>query len=530
MKNICKFFLPVLMLLSCSKTPADSVSIPDQSPDGEVSHEMIVLGEKMEDPYAVENVRRAYTMLYPTKSARNDVRPTDLYVRFLPENEAQYQALVATGIYILDHPVDYRILKEGDYYQDPAVAEDAITWQYAVVSKDFAFPEGIRYELLDECYLAEHDPATRAPGCDVDWDAVERAAYEITGNADLLLPATKADGTPVTGTPTGRITIVDKDYAGGKPFGVAGVMVSCNSFVKFTHAYTDRDGYYTMPKSFKANPRYRLVFHNELGFSIGFNLVLIPGSISTLGKGTAEGLSAQITTESNGSLFRRCAVNNAAYDYYTRCGESDMNITAPPSDIRFWIFKEMNSSSASMLHHGAFLDNNLFSKYLGQYAALIKTFLPDITIGCAGVNDYSLIYRSVTHELSHASHFAQVGKTFWNPYITYIIMSWVSGSSCYGDGSDVDAGYCEVGEMWAYYMESKMYQDRYGGSMPTFGTSYWFYPQIFRYLDERGFPRSYIFKALTSEVNSRQALQKKLLELYPSRQSLINQVFERYAD
>ena len=78
--------------------------------------------------------------------------------------------------------------------------------------------------------------------------------------------------------------------------------------------------------------------------------------------------------------------------------------------------------------------------------------------------------------------------------------------------------------------ELAVFQERYGGSMPTFGTSYWFYPQIFRYLDERGFPRSYIFKALTTDVTSRDLLKKKLLELYPSRQSLINQVFERYAE
>lgn len=528
MKNILKCFVPVLLLLGCSHDPADeSARIPDQSPDGEVFHEQIVLGDKMEDPYAVENVRRAYAALYPTKSARSDVRATDLYVRFLPADEQEYQTLQSLGIQLLDHPMDYRILREGDYYHDPSVDEEKITWQYAVVDKGFAFPEGIHYELLDECYLAEHDPATRAPGCDVDWEAVERLSYEMTGNGDLLCPETRA-GT--ADTPSGRITVVDKDYAGGKPVGVAGVMVSCNSFVKFDHCYTDRDGYYTMNKTFKANPRFRLVFHNELGFSIGFNLVLIPGSISTLGKGTPEGLNVQVTDQSHGALFRRCAVNNAAYTYYTRCAENDMNIAAPPSGIRFWIFKNMSSSSCAMLHHGAFLDNSLFAKYLGQYASLIKAFLPDITIGCSGLNDYSLIYRAVTHELSHASHFSQAGKSFWNPYISYIISSWISGGATYGDGSADGAGYCEVGEMWAYYMESKMYQERYGGSMPTFGTSYWFYPQIFRYLDERGFPRAYIFQALTTEVTSRAALQKKLLELYPSRQSLINQVFERYAD
>ena len=525
MKKLICFILPVL-LLSCSKGTADSDFIPDQSPDGEVYHEMIVLGEKMEDPYAVENIQRAYASLYPTKAARLDVKPTDLYVRFLPESDAQLRTLLATGVSLTDHPLDYRIVKEGDYYHDPDVGEEQITWQYAVVDKAFAFPEGIRYELLDECYISEHDPATRAADCDVDWDAVERAAYELTGNGDLLVPETKAD----PGVPSGRITIVDKDYAGGKPFGVAGVTVVCNSFVKFDKCYTDRDGYYTMKKTYKANPRFRLMFQNETGFSIGFNLILIPASVSTLGKGTPEGLSVQVTPESEGALFRRCAVNNAAYDYYKRCGENDMNLTPPPSGIRIWIFKNMDSSSASMLHHGAFINNNLFAKYLGAYASLIKTFLPDITIGCEGLNDYSRIYRSVTHELSHASHYAQVGNDFWNPYITYIITSWIMGTSMYGDGTDADAGYCEIGEMWAYYMESKMYQERYGGSMPTFGTSYWFYPQIFRYLDERGIPRSYLLKAMTKDVNTREKLKKKLLEQNPSRQSLINQVFERYAD
>lgn len=63
----------------------------------------------------------------------------------------------------------------------------------------------------------------------------------------------------------------------------------------------------------------------------------------------------------------------------------------------------------------------------------------------------------------------------------------------YGDGAGDGAGYCEIGEMWAYYLESKMYKERYGGSFPTFGTSYWFYPQIFRFLDERGLSQSKIF-------------------------------------
>ena len=65
--------------------------------------------------------------------------------------------------------------------------------------------------------------------------------------------------------------------------------------------------------------------------------------------------------------------------------------------------------------------------------------------------------------------------------------------------------------------------------MPPFGTSWWFYPQIFRYLDERGFSRAELFAALTSGVTSRETLQNKLLELYPARSSTIQSVFSRYA-
>jgi hypothetical protein len=201
-------------------------------------------------------------------------------VRFLPADDVEYDALVAAGVHLVDHPLDYEILVEGDWYHDPLVPEGDVTWQYAVVEPDFEFPD-IRYEIIDECYIAEHDTGTRA-GDGIDWAAVEREAYVLTGNADRLSEISTKAATKVT--PSGRITIVDEHANGGKAFGVAGVMVSCNSFVKFDHAYTDRDGYYKMNKTFSSELRYRMIFKNQKGFSIGFNLVLLPASVSTLGK------------------------------------------------------------------------------------------------------------------------------------------------------------------------------------------------------------------------------------------------------
>lgn len=518
-------WMGVALLVGCSRE--DPVSLMERKAAGTttaVAHEMIVLGDQLNDPYSVENVKSAVKRLYPTKADRIDLEPTHIYARFLPQTDEQLQQLQELGLELSDHPFDYEILKEGDYYQDPDLDPHSITWQYTVVDKDFSFPSTIRYEILDRCYIPDGDATRSDDG--IDWDAVEREAFRLTGNEDMLAPETKAQSVQ----PQGRITIVDDLYSGGKPIGVSGVRVMTNVFVKFSTTYTDRDGYYTIPKKYSSNPRYRLVFKNTRGFCIGVNLIILPASVSTLGKGAPDGKDVTITADSDRKLFCRCVVNNAVYDYIGRCGEEDMDITPPPSSLRLWIFQNVENSSAVMTHHGAIVDMDVLSDFLNGCGWLIKLFAPDLTIGVKGSEDYSSIYSSVQHELAHCSHYARVGNPYWDRYITYIGVGFLtSGGETYGYGTGDGAGYCEVGEMWAYYLQSKLYAERYGGTMPAFGTSWWFFPQIFRYLDQRGFTRSELFAALEPNVNSRETLYNKLMELYPERSIIIQQVFSRYA-
>jgi hypothetical protein len=284
-----------------------------------------------------------------------------------------------------------------------------------------------------------------------------------------------------------------------------------------------------MKKTFASDLRYRLVFRNEKGFSIGLNLVLVPASVSTLGKSSPEGVSMTVTGDSDSKLFRRCVVNNAAYDYMSRCKPEDLGIAMPPGDLRIWILDFLEASSAVMLHHGALIRHDLITSYLGVYADLIEAFLPDITVGTKGIREYDRIYSTTCHELAHASHFAKVGTGYWDKYISYIIESFlVSQDMTYGDGNGERAGYCEIGEMWAYYLESKMYKERYGGTYPTFGTSFWFYPQIFRFLEERGMSASDIFSVLDRNVTSRTQLKSAMILAFPEKREVIEQVFNRY--
>lgn len=515
----------MLALIACSCTEKFYMSRSENvDVEGEISHEMIVLGDKLEDPFSVVNMAEALAAVYPTKAGRVAVEATDLYVRFLPEDEEQYDRLLSMGLQLLDHPVDFEVLREGDYYHDPGVPEGNITWQYAVVPVGFDFPAGITHEILDECFIADNSPATKASG--IDWAEVEREAYRLTGNESLLDEATK--GKEGSASPSGRITIMDPEVS-PDPIGLKGVMVSCNSFVKFAHAYTDQDGRYSMKKNFSGNPRFRLVFKNSKGFSIGFNLLLVPASVSTLGKNPATGVDVNIDSSSERKLYTRSVVNNAGYDYYCSCEVDGSRIKIPPTDLRIWLFQRMNSSSAVMLQQGAYVEGTKLAEYLGEYVSLLEMFLPDLTLGLKGLESYSSIYNMTVHEMAHASHFMQVGTDYWDKYINYIITSFIkSGFVTYGVGTEKNHGYCEVGEMWAYYVQTQLFRERYPSSDKVFGTSYWFSPQIFLYLDDRGLNRFKIYKALTSDVTDVEVLQQKLVSLYPQMKSTINQAFGRY--
>ena len=512
--------LPALVLASCSKEGGSPAEVAPAGTDGRakiVAHGMIHLGKKLSNPYSLANMGNALASLYPTRSG-SGLQPTDLYVRFLPKSGEDYELLSSLGVEMADHPLDYEIIQEGDYYHDPSIPEGEITWQYAVVPPDFDFPAGISHEILEECLIPDEDIQTRGFE-DVDWEAVERQSFEASGNGSMLHVPTRSKVKP-----SGRITI--KDDKLGKTVGVSGVKMTASVFVKVSTTYTDAQGNYSFSSKFAARPRYSICFQNSAGFSIGLNLVLVPASVSTLGKDDPEGISVTIDSKSDNTLFRRCAVNNAAYDYIRRCGE--LGITPPPKNLRIWIMNILRPSCSVMLHHGALLDTKLVSNYLDVYKVLIRIFAPDIVIGSKGKGgDYSELYSCTTHEMAHASHFSVVGSSYWNKFATYILASYLTTGSCYGSGNGENAGYCGVGEMWAYYAEDMFFKDRYGVN-PGHGSGSWFHPEVLCALESGGVARKEIFSALKPSVTDMDALRSELAEVCPSRKTLINQAFRKY--
>ena len=219
-------------------------------------------------------------------------------------------------------------------------------------------------------------------------------------------------------------------------------------------------------------------------------------------------------------------MNNAAYDYYAMCQKD--GITAPASNIRFWIMNILKPSCTLMMHHGAILNESLVSNYLGVYGFILKIFSPDIVIGSKGQNwNYSELYLETMHEMAHATHYTRVGNEYWNAFVKYVLFSYVSTGSSYGTGNAEGAGYCEVGEMWAYYMENVVYKDRYDRALNA-GSSYWFHPAILEKVEDAGVSRSQICLSLGQDVIDSPSFKSSLQTICPSKKSQIASAFAAY--
>lgn len=111
----------------------------------------LILGQQLNNPYTITNMQQAYWQLY---GSSEPVAVTHLYVRFKPANVDQLRTLIDDqNLELQDYPMDYSIVQDGDFYQDPTISTEEIGWLYSVVAPDFSAPAGIQYEVLAQLHL-----------------------------------------------------------------------------------------------------------------------------------------------------------------------------------------------------------------------------------------------------------------------------------------------------------------------------------------------------------------------------------------
>lgn len=236
--------LLALQLSSCEKDEVLNEPVSEQQT---VSGE-IRLGAKVESPFLLRNMQRSVDSLSARTGLKSltILKPTHLYVRFLPADTAQYERLVADTTLDFDpYPLDYQ-LTEGDSYHDPSLPADAITWQYTVVPEDYDLQGvGITYEVLDELYILDEDleredisvgdtQLRSGKGAGLSWKSVVDEAMIQTGNVGETTLRSKW---------TPSATIKAYDDLMGKYIPLQGVKVRIRyfAFLKAYH-YTDANG------------------------------------------------------------------------------------------------------------------------------------------------------------------------------------------------------------------------------------------------------------------------------------------------
>ena len=124
---------------------------------------------------------------------------TNLYVKFKPSTLDQLKQLdsimEARNLDLFATPLDYQITQEGDYYQDPSIPMEQITWLYAVVPPTFVFPAGITYQSIASIHIPTNarveQEAERLAGLNADGDGLAGSTLMATGagiNGGIVQP------------------------------------------------------------------------------------------------------------------------------------------------------------------------------------------------------------------------------------------------------------------------------------------------------------------------------------------------------
>lgn len=524
---------------------------------------MVIKAIKRTNPYTVDNMRKAYATLISneTKSGGNeedyfnpdiDLEANCRYIRIQADSTTNMEMLDRLGIELFAIPMDYEVIESEEEDEGGETCEEAPTVMsfYTSVPADFIFPDWLEYEVLADCYIPDDDDfdfitITRSQ-TESFASMLERQAYIIAGapyDNERCNIHTKSGYAP-----QGCFWV---ETSNGNSEPLKGVKVRCHTFVKYGYTYTDANGYYSFQgtKKWVSSPEYTLIFSNTKGFNVyGNRLVFLPATYS-LGTHNRSGFSTTIGTSSQ--AWKWAVINDASYDYYHMCSNCD--ILPPPNKLKIWAITWMSRSSAAMLprlvgYHDALSIATFISAsstspvgiVFAVFASLAQFLSPDITIGVNGYgngqnNGYEVIYSSVWHELSHASHFMKIGNQKWESYINHVIASTITGQGPYGSASTCSststggAGICGVSESWAYAMG-------YHSIHPyTMSTSYthWFDNccNVLKNLITGHSPSltpSQVFECLSPDVDSVEKMHIKLKNRYPQKAYTIDYLFNYY--
>ena len=475
----------------------------------------ITLGNKLPNAYSVANMQAAYNRLHSSNhhgnsSAPETLSPTHLYVKLTVEDTAELSKILNdTTIDVYPYPLDYELIGTGFY--TPANPYEL----YAVVPVGWNFGT-ISYVLLEQCIIPDDDDEDMI---EVEIESLRMAGYPIVQDNG---------GTRCWGqAPSGRIKVYNTQSQ--EEEGVNNVKVKLNTLVRVRNVYTSETGAYSSNTKFYTNVNYTVYYDNKNSFRIWDNNVSIMPAMMGLGVHSAVGYNYTMWTTSAG--WRPSTVNNAVCIYKKHLA-SDFEIPAPPNNLRISLISFLDDGwggSTPMFYHRIRNDLQLRQfMILFSISSGLMLALPDMFIMNKNRETVSQ-YANVFHEMSHVSHYMQVGGSYWSCFVGDIILNE-------GYGDDTSSWLSErvgISEMWGYYAEGmleKHYWSVYGNDTSVhnkYGESLWFKPSVLHDITETVFiGTSTIFGCLQPNVTTFNAFNQSIKnQTIPQNYGYIDSLF-----
>lgn len=515
MRKIINLLLFSAIVCSCQtdslKEENENLSLSESSVTARASnennkpdiHTQIVLGNKLVNPYSVNNMQRAFDF-YNENVANSPfsgkiVEATHYYIKIIPSSEAELAILdnlddesaIDTPVFH-DHPVDYEVLVEGDYYVNPQNEGDLYYPVYTTIPVNYQFPAGINYEILDKLYEpteGEYEVET-ASLYFADWkDDLESDGIVITSEDELkeYFGSSTIQKSSNKFYPSGKITI--ENTGTGITEGLMKAEISYGRVFWWHYTYTDNNGNFNgNAKKYRGNVQIRAKWRGEtatirktwnevLGFFVSDYLM----TNNKNNNGQTRYIDYTTFSGQGNHLWAKGTVNNGLRKYVDYCNTNGISNTISHANV--WAWEGSNESGATpMLHKyqqlplmASFANigqanfwHNLASVLSGFTINLVPQHLrPDQIY--TGVNprsyennksDSRRIHQLIFHESGHYSHAAKVGATYWAQLfaseISNIQMTLSNTKDPYRDGTypSLQAG-ARIGlcEGWATFTE-----------------------------------------------------------------------------
>ena len=162
----------------------------------------VKLGNKLENPYSVRNMKAAVRALKATGNIEievpeSSIHPTHLYIEFSPESKEQLDILKAdTTIEFYSYPLDYELIGTGVFDTAGALEDTQVESLYASWPYGKTLPSNVPYSILEELYIPDEnlddEPITRPGMVSSNFiEALVDKSLELTGNIDTE-PETRA--------------------------------------------------------------------------------------------------------------------------------------------------------------------------------------------------------------------------------------------------------------------------------------------------------------------------------------------------